>query len=84
MKEIQRVLTKGGYFYLSFPAGIPRVLFNDKRIVDINLPAQIMNGCDLVEFIAIPGMGKPHYRVIPDNFRNDEGYCGLWIFKKKI
>ena len=84
MKEIQRVLMKGGYFYLSFPAGIPRVLFNDKRIVDINLPAQIMNGCDLVEFIAIPGMGKPHYRVIPDNFRNDEGYCGLWIFKKKI
>lgn len=83
LREIQRVLKKDGYFYLSFPAGIPRVLFNDKRIVDVRLPEQVMNQCDLVEFIAIPGMGKPHYKAVPEDFRNDEGYCGLWIFKKR-
>ena len=84
MREIQRVLKKDGLFYLSFPAGIPRVLFNDRRIVDISLPAQVMNECDLVEFIAIPGVGKPSYRALPEDFRNDEGYCGLWIFKKRL
>jgi len=84
MKEIQRVLKKDGFFYLSFPAGIPRVLYNDKRIVDISLPAQIMNECDLVEFIAIPGVGKPQYRALPEDFRNNGGYCGLWVFKKKL
>jgi SAM-dependent methyltransferase len=83
IKEIQRVLKQGGYFYLSFPAGLPRVLFNDRRIVDISLPTQIMNECDLVEFIAIPGVGKPHYHALPEDFRNDEGYCGLWVFKKR-
>lgn len=83
LKEIQRVLKKDGWFYLSFPAGIPRVLFNDKRIVDVGLPEQIMDECELVEFIAIPGVGEPHYEEIPENFRNDEGYCGLWIFRKK-
>jgi SAM-dependent methyltransferase len=84
MKEIQRVLKKDGVFYLSFPAGMPRVLFNDKRVVDITLPARIMNECDLIEFIAIPGEGEPIYRALPEDFRNSDGYCGLWIFRKKL
>lgn len=82
IKEIQRVLSPGGYFYLSFPTGIPEILFNDKRIVDVNLPQKVLTECTLQEFVAIPGVGKPIRNANPSDFRNNEGYCGLWIFRK--
>jgi SAM-dependent methyltransferase len=82
IKEIQRVLSPGGYFYLSFPTGIPEILFNDKRVVDVELPQRILTECILEEFIAIPGIGSPIRNASPSNFRNNEGYCGLWIFRK--
>ena len=82
IKEIQRVLSPGGYFYLSFPTGIPEILFNDKRVVDVHLPQEILTECTLEEFIAIPGVGSPTRNAKPGDFRNNEGYCGLWIFKK--
>lgn len=83
LREIQRILKPNGKCYISFPAGNPRVLFNDKRIVDPSLPEITMSKCDLVEFIAIPGRGKPIYEATPNSIYNDEGYCGLWIFQKR-
>lgn len=83
LQEIQRVLKPGGIFYLSFPAGIPKIIFNDKRIVDPSLPEKVMDQCDLLSFIAIPGVGKPIYGMNPRYILNNDGFCGLWIFKKK-
>jgi SAM-dependent methyltransferase len=82
LKQIQRVLKPKGKFYLSFPAGIPEVVFNDKRVVDVLLPEEILDKCKLLQFIAIPGVGAPIYNVNPSNYRNADGYCGLWIFEK--
>ncbi len=82
LKEIQRVLKPGGKFYLSFPAGNPKVIFNDKRVVDVLLPELTLDECTLEEFISIPGVGKPEFNAIPSEHRNDKGICGLWIFSK--
>lgn len=80
MLSAQRVLAREGVLYISFPIGPERVEFNGQRIIDPELPAKVMDGLQLVDFVAIPAVGTPIHGSAPREFRTERGYCGLYQF----
>lgn len=82
MKEMQRVLAKGGYLYFSLPVGRPRICFNAHRI---HAPAYVVssfNELSLQEFSGIDDKGSFRMNIRPEDFENEKYACGLYLFTK--
>ena len=73
----------GGFLYVSFPIGKPRVEFNSQRVLSPDWPVLLLNNFQLIEFILIPWKGAPIHGLTPEQVdRNLFGQAGLYKFKK--
>jgi hypothetical protein len=82
LKELQRVLSQTGTLFFATPVGKPRVCFNAHRVHD---PHQIIGYFDqlkLAEFAYIDDAGKLHENASPDDARDQNYACGLFIFRR--
>jgi len=83
LRNLAEYVELGGFLYLSFPVGEPRVEFNSQRVLDPNWPLQILKNFSLEEFVLIPWNGPPQYNHSPDGVDPTiVGQAGLYCFKK--
>lgn len=82
MKELQRVMAKGGNLLLSMPVGRPRVEFNAQRVVDPEWPREVLNDLRLVEFAVVSDDNSFIKNVQPRDFSNQRYACGMYLFKR--
>ncbi len=87
MHEMQRVLAKGGYLYLSVPVGNTEMLcFNAHRIFSPLTIKKEFTECNLIKFIYL--YNTDIHQVDGDNFMNfdfgslDKYMCGIFVFYK--
>lgn len=83
IKELIRILAKGGRLYFSIPLGLPRVCFNAHRI---HSPQQILDYFGNLELVDFSGVNKGSYHknISPCKF-SDAGYaCGYFEFLKPL
>jgi len=82
MKELQRVLAKGGTLYLSLPVGRQRVCFNAHRI---HSPDQILSNLpelSMQEFSGVDDRGKLRAHITPDDLKHSSYACGFFQLTK--
>jgi SAM-dependent methyltransferase len=82
IKELERVLAKGGDLYFSMPVGSKRVCFNAHRILPPHEIVALFAGLKLMEHSGIGDDGKFQKNVRISTFENAEYACGLFHFKK--
>lgn len=82
LKELQRVLARGGQLLVSMPVGRERVEFNAQRIWDPEKPLHILSSLELVDFKAVDDQGSFQEEVQPCNFSASKYACGLYCFKR--
>lgn len=71
----------GGYLYVSFPIGAPRVEFNSQRILDPEWPMSVLSDFELLEFVLIPWSEEPRFGINPSDVNIlISGQCGLYRF----
>lgn len=86
LKEMQRIVKGGGYFYLSFPTGNKnRLCFNGQRVFEYHEAAKVLDEMELIEAAYIS-----NYKVIEvlinefnDFSITDDHACALYIFRKR-
>lgn len=86
-KEIQRVVSPGGYIYLSLPVGKERVCFNAHRVFNPATVVQQFDACELEEHSVIDLEADPVLiRNCDLNKYNtvERGLDGLFCFRKKL
>jgi hypothetical protein len=75
----------GGFLYVSFPIGRPRVEFNSQRVLSPDWPVLLLQKFELIEFVLIPWKGAPIHDLTPEKVdKNLLGQAGLYKFKKII
>ena len=81
--ELTRLVAPGGRFYVSFPIGRKRIMFNAHRVLD---PVQIVDSADqleLVSFSCVDDQGVFHPDVDHTMHRDYSYGCGMFEFVKK-
>jgi hypothetical protein len=82
IRELARVLARGGSLYFALPVGKPRLCFNAHRI---HAPETIIGyfpDLELVELSGVCDNGRFVERVNPTRFAESEYACGMFWFKK--
>jgi hypothetical protein len=83
LRNISEVVTVGGFLYVSFPIGKPRIEFNSQRVIHPLWPVQNLSKFSLEDFVLIPWTSAPEYNVPPERVELEiEGQCGLYKFKR--
>jgi hypothetical protein len=83
LANIAKLVSLGGYLYISFPIGEPDIQFNQQRIIDPNWPIEILIGFELQRFILIPWRGLPRLDAKPDEVDKGKlGQAGLYEFRR--
>ena len=86
IKELQRVLARGGNFLYVVPIGKPKIKFNASRIFSYKQTLEYFNELELVEFSLIPDnayeTGIIHNATEELADKQDYG-CGCFWFTKK-
>jgi hypothetical protein len=83
--NLSKYVEDGGFLYISFPVGNPRVEFNAQRIIHPNWPAEILENFELIEFVLIPWKGSPIYNLLPSEVALEiNGQAGLYKFQKTL
>lgn len=80
--ELQRVLSPGGYLYLSTPVGHERVEFNAHRIHDPGTILRYFGELELIEFSTVDDQGVFHRSASPDDARDFRYGLGLFCFTR--
>lgn len=80
LKELQRVLARGGVLYLSIPIGRPRVCFNSHRVFDPDFVIFQLNELTLSEFRGIDDDGAFLERIAPAALRKSDYALGIYEF----
>lgn len=81
--NLSETLNLGGYLYVSFPIGAPRVEFNSQRVLHPLWVLEILNNFSLEDFVLIPWTNPPIYGLHPcDVDLGIEGQCGLYKLKR--
>ena len=80
--ELRRVLAPGGRLYLSTPVGRERVCFNAHRVFAADTVCAWFNGFRLAEFACVDDQGSFNARAAPDDARNLEYGCGMFVFER--
>ena len=84
IREMIRVVKRGGYIYLSLPIGQYRLCFNAHRIHTPEMIISQFNGCKLIEFSAVDDEGLLHEKVNWRKYGRLHYGCGLFLFRKNI
>jgi len=82
--QLQRVIAPGGYLLLSMPVGWERVEFNAQRVLDPRTAIGHLTQMELVEFSIVTEKNEFIINVQPEDYRNAEYCCGLYLFRKHI
>lgn len=83
VKNIASCVKVNGHLYLSFPIGEPSTQFNSQRIIDPNLPIELLSNFELIDFVVIPWVDPPVYGTRPQDVEiGDEGNAGLYKFRR--
>lgn len=85
MKELQRVIRKGGYLLFVVPVGRPRICFNAHRVYSYKQIVKEFDKCLLKEFVVLlDDYEKGLQKNVPERILNKQNYaCGCFLFKKK-
>ena len=81
-KELQRVLSKDGYFVFVTPVGKPKIEFNAHRIYSYEMILDMFNELELLEFSLVTDSGDFIENANPDIVREQKYGCGCFLFKK--
>lgn len=82
LRELSRVLVKGGQLLFSMPIGRERVCFNAHRIWHPERPVELFPELRLIEFKAVDDMGFFRQEAQPSDFARANFACGLYCFVK--
>jgi SAM-dependent methyltransferase len=82
LRELSRVLERGGQLLFSMPVGRERVCFNSQRIWHPEKPVELFSEMNLVEFKAVDDAGEFRQGVAPGDFASAKFSCGLYRFIK--
>lgn len=82
IKEIIRVVKRGGFIYLSLPIGKYRLCFNAHRIHTPEMILKEFKKCELVEFSVVDDEGNLHENADWRNYSELNYGCGLFLFRK--
>ena len=82
LRELSRVLKRGGQFLFSMPIGRERVCFNAHRVWHPEKPIELLPELELVEFKAVDDGGEFRQEVVPADFATANFSCGLYRFVK--
>ena len=82
LRELSRVLAKGGQLLFSMPVGRERVCFNAHRVWHPEKPVKMFSELRLVEFKAVDDAGEFRQEVVPSDFERADFSCGLYRFIK--
>lgn len=82
LRELARVLARGGQLLFSIPIGRERVCFNSHRIWHPEKPIALFPDLRLVEFKAVDDAGEFRESVAPADFAAADFSCGLYCFVK--
>ena len=82
LRELSRVLARGGQLLFSMPIGRERVCFNAHRVWHPEKPVELLPALKLVEFKAVDDAGEFREGVAPADFARANFSCGLYRFIK--
>jgi SAM-dependent methyltransferase len=84
MKELQRVMKKGGYLLFVVPIGRSRICFNAHRVYSYKQIIKEFDKCVLKEFVVLlDDYEKGLQKNVPERILNKQNYaCGCFLFKK--
>ncbi|HEY0404974.1 MAG TPA: DUF268 domain-containing protein [Pyrinomonadaceae bacterium] len=82
LRELSRVLARGGQLLFSMPIGRERVCFNAHRIWHPERPIELFPELRLAEFKAVDDGGEFQQSVAPADFASANFSCGLYSFVK--
>ncbi|MBN1353345.1 MAG: DUF268 domain-containing protein [Candidatus Omnitrophica bacterium] len=82
LRELMRILAKGGQLLLSMPIGRERVCFNAQRIWHPQKPVDVLDELRLLEFAAVSDGGDFMQGVSPSDFVDANYSCGLYCFTR--
>ncbi len=81
-ESLSRILTKKGFLYFSLPVGKERICFNAHRIHSPLTIIKYFKSLKLINFSVIDDEGNFYENVIPDDYKNLDYGCGLFLFTK--
>lgn len=82
LRELSRVLARGGQLLFSMPIGRERVCFNAHRVWHPEKPIESLPEMKLVEFKAVDDAGEFRESAVPADFAAASFSCGLYRFIK--
>jgi len=82
LRELQRVLGKGGQLLYSMPIGRDRVEFNAQRVWNPCRAIEILSELCLVEFSVVTDGNEFVVNANPKDFKNARYACGLYQFRR--
>jgi len=82
LKELMRVLAKGGQLLLSLPIGRERVCFDAERIWHPERAPEVLSDLRLVEFRAVDDEGEFRDDIAPSQLCKADYSCGLYCFTR--
>jgi SAM-dependent methyltransferase len=82
MRELKRVLAKGGQLLFVVPVGKPKLIFNAHRIYSYEQVLEYFKGLELLEFSLIPDSGGFIEKADPALVAQQEYGCGCFLFRK--
>lgn len=86
LKNISKIVNKGGYLYLAVPMGEQRVEFNAHRVFFANTIPELLTNFTLEKFAYVDDAGFPHYPGV-DTISKKQCYnqrlgCAIYQFRK--
>lgn len=82
--EICRVVTPGGYVYISTPIGRERLEFNGQRVFAPQSVIKMFSKLELEVFTVIDDEGRLWEKAIPDDYVQARDACGIFVFKRPV
>ncbi len=83
IKELKRVLAKGGSLLFVVPIGQPKIEFNAHRIYSYRMIKELFSDLELAEFYFIPESGDPVVNEKEEIVNKSSYACGCFWFIKK-
>jgi len=83
MRELERILMRGGNLFFVVPVGKPRIEFNAHRIYSLEMIMDYFKNLELREFMLVPERGgAPIYGATAERVSEEDYGCGCFWFKK--
>lgn len=83
LRELARVVAKGGDLYLSLPVGLEKIYFNAHRVIQPQVVIEILKGMRLVSLSGILDDGQFLENACLTTLSRQKYGCGLFHFTKE-